>query len=96
VQCLFVSQTDGRSRTRVREEGVLRDMAELAERYDVTLSTRISARAEAAAAILRQARQGFAMIVMGASARPGDELYFGNTANAVLQGSGLPVLILAT
>jgi Kef-type K+ transport system membrane component KefB/nucleotide-binding universal stress UspA family protein len=96
VQCLFVSQTDGRSRTRVREEGVLRDMAELAERYDVALGTHISPRAEAGQAIVREARRGYAMIVMGASARPGDELYFGNTANAVLQGTGLPLLILAS
>ena len=35
-------------------------------------------------------------IVMGASARPGEELYFGNTANAVLQGTSLPLLILAS
>ena len=96
VQCLFVSQTDGRSRTRVREEGVLRDMTELAERYDVALATQISPRGEAGSAIVRDARRGYAMIVMGASARPGDELYFGNTANAVLQGTALPVLIVAT
>jgi Kef-type K+ transport system membrane component KefB/nucleotide-binding universal stress UspA family protein len=96
VQCLFVSQTDGRSRTRVREEGVLRDMAELAERYDVALGTRISPRAEAGQAIVREARRDYAMIVMGASARPGEELYFGNTANAVLQGTSLPLLILAS
>ena len=47
VQVLFVSQTDGRSRTRVREEGVLKDMAQLGERYDVPVSTRISSRSAA-------------------------------------------------
>ena len=35
VHVLFVSQTDGAARTRLREERVLKDMAELGERYDV-------------------------------------------------------------
>jgi hypothetical protein len=43
VHVLFVSQTDGRSRTRLREERVLKDMADLGERYAVPVSTRISA-----------------------------------------------------
>ena len=34
VHTLFVSQTDGRSRTRVREESVLKDMSELGERAE--------------------------------------------------------------
>ena len=42
VQALFVSQTDGHARTRVREEAVLREMVELGERYNVTVATRIS------------------------------------------------------
>ena len=96
VQALFVSQTDGRSRTRVREESVLKDMAELGERYGVTVGTRISARSSAADAILKEAQRGFTMIVMGVSARPGDELFFGNTATSVLKGWDAPILMLAS
>jgi nucleotide-binding universal stress UspA family protein len=96
VHVLFVSQTDGSRRTRIREERVLKDMAELGERYDVAVTTRISARSAAAEAILKEARRNFAMIVMGVSARPGEELFFGNTATQVLKGWKRPILLLAS
>jgi nucleotide-binding universal stress UspA family protein len=96
VHALFVSQTDGRSRTRVREESVLKDMAELGERYDVTVTTRISPRSAAAEAILRQAKNNYAMIVLGVSARPGDDLFFGNTATQILQDWRGAALLLAS
>ncbi len=96
VHALFVSQADGRSRTRLREESVLKDMSELGERYGVTVTTRISPRAEAAQAILKEARRNHAMIVMGVSARPGEELFFGNTATAVLKDWDKPILLLAS
>ena len=81
--------------SRLREERVLKDMAELGERYDVAVVTRISARAQAAAAILKEARN-FAMIVMGVSARPGEELFFGETATAILREWPGATLMLAT
>jgi Kef-type K+ transport system membrane component KefB/nucleotide-binding universal stress UspA family protein len=96
VHALFVSQTDGRSRTRVREESVLKDMVELGERYNVKVITRISARSAAADAILKEAGRNFAMIVMGVSARPGEELFFGNTVAAVLKDWKAPILMLAS
>jgi len=96
VLALFVSQTDGHSRTRVREESVLKDMMELGERYDVTVATRISPRSAAVDAILLQARGNTAMIVMGVSARPGDELFFGNTATRILKEWGGATLMLAS
>jgi nucleotide-binding universal stress UspA family protein len=96
VHALFVSQTDGHSRTRVREESVLKDMTELGERYDVTVTTRISPRSAAGDAILRQARNNYAMIVLGVSARPGDELFFGNTATKILQEWNGATLMLAS
>jgi Kef-type K+ transport system membrane component KefB/nucleotide-binding universal stress UspA family protein len=96
VHTLFVSHTDGRSRNRVREESVLKDMVELGERYDVKVVTRISARSAAADTILKEAERNFAMIVMGVSARPGEELFFGNTATAVLKDWKAPILMLAS
>jgi Kef-type K+ transport system membrane component KefB/nucleotide-binding universal stress UspA family protein len=96
VRVLFVSQTDGSRRTRLREERVLKDMAELGERYDVAVTTRISARSAAPEAILKEARRNFAMIVMGVSARAGEELFFGNTATQVLKGWKRPILLLAS
>src|SRR4051812_14775631 len=96
VHCLFVSQADGRSRTRTREESVLKDMTELGERYDVKVTTRISPRSEAAEAILKEAKRSTTMIAMGVSARPGEELFFGNTATAVLKDWDAPILMLAS
>src|SRR6185437_3718936 len=96
IQVLFVSQTDGHRRTRRREEQVLKDMSELGERYDVSAATRISARSAAAPAILKEAGRGYTMIVMGVSARPGEELFFGNPATAVLQDWKSPILFIAS
>jgi nucleotide-binding universal stress UspA family protein len=75
---------------------VLKDTAELGQRYDVAVITRISQRGAAAGAILTEAKRGFSMIVMGVSARPGEELFFGNTATAVLRDWKAPILILAS
>ena len=96
VETLFVSQTDGQTRTRLREERVLKDMAELGQRYDVPVTTRISQRAAAAGAILTEAKRGFSMVVMGVSARPGEELFFGNTVTAVLKEWKAPILLVAS
>ena len=96
VSALFVSQTDGHLRTRSREEGVLKELVELAERYDVWLSTFISKRDGAAEAILKEARTGYDMIVMGVSQRSGEQLFFGNTASQVFQEWGNPLLFVAS
>jgi nucleotide-binding universal stress UspA family protein len=96
VSALFVSRSDGRARTRAREEGVLKTVAELGERYDLRLSTRISKRGGAAEAILKEAGSGYDMIVMGVSARPGEDLFFGNTATTVLRDWKSPLLLLAS
>jgi Kef-type K+ transport system membrane component KefB/nucleotide-binding universal stress UspA family protein len=96
VNALYVSQTDGHLRTRTREEGVLKDMSELAERYDVRLSTHISKRSGAPEAILKEAKSGYDMIVMGVSPRPGEELFFGNTAAQILRDWKNPLLFVAS
>jgi nucleotide-binding universal stress UspA family protein len=96
VHALFVSQTGGHTRTRLREERVLKDMAELAERYGVAMTTRISPRSAAADAILKEAARNYSMVVMGVSTRPGEDLFFGNTATAILKGWHGAILMLAS
>ena len=97
VEALYVTQGEAYgARTLRHEESVLKDVAELAQRYDVQLATRISQRGAAAPAILAEARRGQAMIVMGVSARPGEQLFFGNTASAVLKESRQSVLLVAS
>jgi Kef-type K+ transport system membrane component KefB/nucleotide-binding universal stress UspA family protein len=96
VHALFVSQTDGHTRTRLREERVLKDMAELGERYGVAVTTHISARSAAAGAILKEAACNYSMVVMGVSTRPGEDLFFGNTATAVLKAWQGAIMLLAS
>lgn len=46
---------------------------------------------------MREARRGrHSLIVMGVSRRPGDSLYFGNTAEAVLAKTDRSILFIAS
>ena len=82
--------------SRRSDEAVLQDISALADRYDV--SVRRSVRRDAAPdeAILKEAKRGYDLIVLGANRRPGDTLFFGNTVGAVLDGSPVPKLFVAT
>jgi Kef-type K+ transport system membrane component KefB/nucleotide-binding universal stress UspA family protein len=96
VLVLFVSLgSQEKDATLRQEENVLKDMIELAERHSAAAATRIARRGAAAAAILEEARRR-SMIVMGVSVRPGERLFFGNTAAAVLAGTKKPVLFVAS
>ncbi len=101
VKVLYVSQaarSGGRtdSVSHRREEAVLKDIANLADRYGVAVDTAIRARATPDRAIVREMTKGAAMVVMGVTQRPGDDLFFGDTAAAVLAGSTGPVVLLAS
>jgi len=47
-------------------------------------------------AILREAGRGYDLVVLGVSRRPGDVLFFGNTAAAVLERSPTSILFVAS
>jgi nucleotide-binding universal stress UspA family protein len=47
-------------------------------------------------AILREAARGYDLTVLGVSRRPGDVLFFGNTAAAVLERSPTSNLFIAS
>jgi Kef-type K+ transport system membrane component KefB/nucleotide-binding universal stress UspA family protein len=96
VTTLYVTQAGATARTRAQEEAVLKDIAELGERYDVTLRTSLHSTGAADTAILRRAQGSFDVIVMGVSRRPGEQLFFGNTANAVLTKWKGPILFVAS
>jgi Kef-type K+ transport system membrane component KefB/nucleotide-binding universal stress UspA family protein len=95
VTVIYVSRANPKSATRRQEEGVLRDILQLAERYEVNAASRIAARTEAADAILAEAgRSRYDLIVMGTNLRAGEGLFFGNTATRILAGWEKSVLIL--
>jgi len=96
VTALFVTRGEAGARTLTGEEGVLKDISRLGERYEVSVRTIISKRAAAAEAVLKEGKSRHAMIVMGVSARPGRELFFGDTASQVLKSWKNPILLIAS
>jgi hypothetical protein len=92
----LASREEGRSRSRRQTQAVLKDAVETAERFDVALRTTTRADDDSQAAILREARRGgHTLIVMGVDRRPGDTLFFGDVAEAVLAQSDCSILFVA-
>src|SRR5689334_19984127 len=81
---------------RRNELGVLKNIAALAERYEVPLRNATPADLAPDQAILREAGRGYDLVVLGVSRRPGDMLFFGNTAAAVLERSPTSILFVAS
>jgi len=81
---------------RRNESGALKDIAALAERYDVPLRNTTRADMAPDQAILREAGRGYDLVVLGVSRRPGDVLFFGNTAAAVLERPPTSILFVAS
>jgi nucleotide-binding universal stress UspA family protein len=81
---------------RRNEQAVLKDIAALAERYDVTIRSTTRSKVTPDDAILQEAKRGYDLIVLGVSKRPGETLYFGNTATSVLDHSETSNLFVAS
>jgi Kef-type K+ transport system membrane component KefB/nucleotide-binding universal stress UspA family protein len=81
---------------RRNELAVLKEIAALAERYDVPLRSTTRTDMAPDEAILREAGRGYDLVVLGVSRRPGDVLFFGNTAAAVLERSPTSNLFVAS
>jgi Kef-type K+ transport system membrane component KefB/nucleotide-binding universal stress UspA family protein len=101
LAALYVASGDsGRRRrasaTRAPEEAILKDTVALADRYGVDIRTALRVDLAPEAAILREASRGrHDLIVMGVNRRPGETLYFGDVAAAVLGKAEASVLLVA-
>lgn len=87
VSAIYVSSMQRHSpngRARRNEEAVLKDIAELGRRYGVAPKTQIERHNLAEAPILKEAMKRHDLIVMGVNRRPGEALFFGNTAAALM------------
>ena len=72
--------------THQAEEAILKDIVHMAEQYETTIRTVVRAEVAPEDAILREAKRGnFDLIVMGVSRRPGNALFFGNVAAAMIK-----------
>jgi Kef-type K+ transport system membrane component KefB/nucleotide-binding universal stress UspA family protein len=89
----------GRARSRAErrnDKAVLQDISALAKRYSVNVRRSMPENAAPVDAILKEARRGYDLIVVGANRRPGDTLFFGNTAAAILDRAPTAKLFVAS
>jgi len=75
----------------------LKDIVKLAETYHVDIRTNVRGNIDPEDAILKEAaRRKSNFIIMGVVRRPGEKLFFGDTAAAVLEKSEGSILFVAT
>ena len=87
----------GKRRSRQYEEAILKDIVKLAETYDVELRTAVRDNVSPDEAILKETAKGkHNLVVVGAGRRPGEKLFFGDTAAALLEKSKLSLLFVAS
>lgn len=104
VTALYVATVaDGKKRgirrasaSHQQEEASLKGIVEIGERFGASVRTAVRADTAPDKAILQFAKGGrYDLIVMGVSRRSGDKLFFGNTAQSVLEKASCSVLLLA-
>jgi K+:H+ antiporter len=87
----------GRKRSRRYEEAILKDISKLAETYDTDVRTAVRANIAAEEAILKElSRKPYNLVVIGTGRRPGEKLFFGDTAAALLEKSERSLLFVAS
>jgi nucleotide-binding universal stress UspA family protein len=84
-------------RTRSHENAILKDIVAIADGYNMSIRTAVVADSAADEAILKEAkRRKNNLIVMGVGRRPGEKLFFGDTASALMKGAGSSLFFLAS
>jgi Kef-type K+ transport system membrane component KefB/nucleotide-binding universal stress UspA family protein len=103
MTALYVANTSASAKRRggVRErrqaQAILKEIVQMADRYDVKVKTAVHSDVAPDEAILAQAKKGrHDLIVMGVQRRPGDKLFFGDTAAAVFEKSPGSILFLSS
>jgi Kef-type K+ transport system membrane component KefB/nucleotide-binding universal stress UspA family protein len=104
VTALYVTNRTSKTRRRPRPlrlrdqvSAVTEQLEKMAQRYGVTLKTEVRRDMMPEEAILTEARHiKYDLLIIGASRRPGQKLFLGETAAAVLQHAPGPLLFVAT
>ena len=75
----------------------MKDISKLAETYDTDVRTAVRDNIAAEDAILKElSRKPYNLVVIGTGRRPGDKLFFGDTAAALLENSERSLLFVAS
>jgi len=83
-------------RTRRHEEAILKDIVAIADGYNVSIRTAVLADDAADEAILNEVkRRKNNLIVIGVGRRPGEKLFFGDTASSLLENAECSLLFVA-
>jgi len=104
ITALYVANTasaNGRKRrgfrARPEEQAIMKEIVEMADHYDVPAKTAFHSDVAPDEAILDEAKMaGHDLTIMGASRRPGDKLFFGDTAAAVFEKSPTSLVFVAS
>jgi nucleotide-binding universal stress UspA family protein len=90
-------QYNQRIRALPHEQAILKNIVELADQYDVEIKTTMRAGVAPEDAILTEVKRGkHDLIVLGVNRRTGEQLFFGDTARAVLDKAPASILFVAT
>jgi Kef-type K+ transport system membrane component KefB/nucleotide-binding universal stress UspA family protein len=86
----------GAGQPRQRAEAILKQAVEVADRYGIAMRTAVKRSTAVAETILREAAATrHTLIVMGVNRRPGDALFFGDMAAAILERSARSILFVS-
>jgi nucleotide-binding universal stress UspA family protein len=106
ITVLYVALTgvsNGRNRKRRgfrasrREQAIVKEIVEIANRYDVTTATVMRADVAPDDAILFEAKtRAHNLIIVGVGRRPGDKLFLGDTAATVFEKSPASIVFVAS
>jgi K+:H+ antiporter len=97
ITALYVAPPRNGKRPRRRADGILKDIVELGESYDIDTRTAVRAEKAADEAILKEmAKRKHNLIVMGVERRPGEKLFFGETATAILEKSDRSIVFVVS
>lgn len=87
----------GRFRARREQQAIMKDFVEMADRYEARAKVTVQVDAAPDQAILAELKGGdYDLVIMGVSRRPGDRLFFGDTAAAVFEHAAVSVIFVAS
>jgi nucleotide-binding universal stress UspA family protein len=105
ISALYVADSPSRSRRRNlranrEEQAIIKDIVEMADRYDVKAKVAVRPGRAPAEVILAEAKEANkkadTLIVLGVSRHPGENLSFGGTAAAVFENAPGSFVFIAT